>query len=209
MSLESRPKPREQPPGYDPDFPYFIRQHELIVRLAEQAARERSQAARRELRRTRARRRLALLRPTRRVAAMATVLSLIAASAGAVVLGRGHSGTSQSTAPAPVASGSLGGERWTLLAWHRAGELCIELLAGEAEQSNCTLAPTGSQVQTLTLQSPANDYVFGVTGAGASHAQVRLSGRSLTVRTHAVPAGGQRAASLPDEVRWFVSGEKR
>jgi hypothetical protein len=208
MSPKSRPKPRELPPGYDPDFPYFIRQHELIVQLAEQAASERSRAARRELRRTRARRRLGLLRPTRRVAAMATVLSLIAASAGAVVLGRGHSGTPQSTSPAPVASGSLGGEHWTLLAWHRAGELCIELLAGQAEQSSCALAPTGSQVNALTLQSPVNDYVFGVTAATMQHANVRLHGHHLAVPTSPATTTGH-AAGLPTSVRWFVSGEGR
>ncbi len=188
------------PEGYDPDFPYFLKQRELILDRAKEVQRER--------RRERMPSHLVLLRPTRRAAAMAAVLSLIGATAGAVVIARqgppGAPGAGVADSkPAPVASGSAHGEHWTLLAWYDANDLCVELLAGGTEQSGCNLVPAGTSVNALTLRTPLNTYSFGLAGQTASDVTVGLQGAHVHAQTHAAD-GARGEFVLPAGARWFV-----
>lgn len=196
------PRKPKIPEGYDPDFPYFIEQRELILERAKQAQREQQ--------RERMQRRLVLLRPTRRAAAMAAVLSLIGATAGAVVITRqGPPGTGvANTKPTPIATGTTNDEHWTLLAWYDANDLCVELLAGGTEQSGCNVVPAGASVQALTLRTPVNAYSFGLTGQAASDVAVELQGAHVHTPVHA-DDGAEGAPVLPEGVQWFVVGVPR
>lgn len=193
----------QMPATYDPELPFFYELRQTLVTQAERdVAVERRRNARRRQQRT-----LPVMRFTRRTAVLAALLVAIAATAwGASTIVQAPPAPAPGTGVAPSSEtlllrhGEFAGERWTMRVWMAGPQICSELVVAEVENSSCAAMPAGRQIRWLSLHSPLNRYVFGVTGARLRSVSVHLSGSSRRALTHALARS---------RARWFIVGAVR
>lgn len=147
-------------------------------------------------------------RIARRTLTLVALLSLIGATAyGARAVFSGGSPNPAAVEQRPfvlVASGSSGGEHWTLRLYRRGGELCRVLVVAEAEASRCGPVPAPGQLGVTSVVSPQRRYLFGVTGDAVARVAVHVGEAAQTLTTYELSRRQARAGDLPPGARYFI-----
>jgi hypothetical protein len=146
----------------------------------------------------------------RRSAVLVSLSLLVGATAVAtrsIVAGGGATGdpSLRTTRAVELGAGSAEGERWTLSAARRGGDLCHGLLAGGAVATRCEEPPTPAQLVVDGLATGRARYVVGLTGGRVETVVVTRGETRRAVSTRALsPTAAALRARLPRDLRWFV-----
>jgi len=146
----------------------------------------------------------------RRSAVLVSLSLLVGATAVAtrsIVASGGGTGdpSLRTTRAVQLGAGDADGERWTLSAARRGGDLCHGFLAGGAVATRCEEPPKPARIVVDGLASGQVRYVVGLTGGRVETVVVKRGQTRRAVSTRALrPTTAARRARLPRDLRWFV-----
>ena len=147
-----------------------------------------------------------VLRRTALLASLSLLVGATAVATRSIVTGDGRGDPSlRATRAVELGSGAVAGERWSLSAARRGGELCHGFVAGGAVATRCAQPPPADGLVVDGLATPLARYVVGLAGARVETVVVRRGGVRAAARTRPLPTTtAALRAQVPRSVRWFV-----